>query len=433
MDKINGAELIRRILNHPKGSLDRLLEIAEFKEHEWLEFKAALLPKEYILENGKKKYSFADDKNKDDFFWHVARAVISIANTNGGAVILGLDDATNPIGLEASDENNKLKENSIKQSYIDAGYVEASDEKDKLKEKEDCFAREVINNAIKPSGHVWDGKKTKYKLLHSSYYKLIDYKFCLYKGKNNLAIIVDPIPKDEHLSLIYENQKSGSNREVLYSRDVGDIGNTQEIIGFYNIRDFINNREPCQEKYSLLYQKFESKYNYYEAFTDTKIYIHKLGEGKTIYWHHIGLDLELAWDSMQNIFKDKNSLNFNFDLKILLINPEANPNDDNEVKGWRDCLAHNLYRIKNKLNEIVLLYKESGRSFKHSFSFYDQPQPIHGWCIGNEPKEYFLSHLSEINQKWQADAYRRVNGNSMGKQDTDDISLFESIWKKYAE
>jgi hypothetical protein len=63
MEKINGAELVTRVLQDPNGSVEKLLQLAEYRETDWLELKAALLPEEYEVVNGRRKYRYKQGWN----------------------------------------------------------------------------------------------------------------------------------------------------------------------------------------------------------------------------------------------------------------------------------------------------------------------------------------------------------------------------------
>ena len=91
-------ELAVRVLKHPRGGLGALLELVGGSETEWLELKAATFPRDGNFQKG---------ANEDDYRWDVARAVIALANSIGGVVLLGVNDQGMPIGLEASDPTHK--------------------------------------------------------------------------------------------------------------------------------------------------------------------------------------------------------------------------------------------------------------------------------------------------------------------------------------
>lgn len=101
-DKIpmnHGKDLVAAILDHPQGGAEALLEFTGGQETECLELKAALYPQDGAFMKG---------ETLDDLRWHVAEAVFAMANSYGGAVIIGVDDQTRSVGLEASDPKGTL-------------------------------------------------------------------------------------------------------------------------------------------------------------------------------------------------------------------------------------------------------------------------------------------------------------------------------------
>ena len=90
---MDGFDFCKKILEHPNGGVEVLLNQAKNSECEWLEFKASI----ELLPEDQEKYS------QKDLYWSIANAVIGMANTYGGAVIIGIDDKSHhrvPLPLE---------------------------------------------------------------------------------------------------------------------------------------------------------------------------------------------------------------------------------------------------------------------------------------------------------------------------------------------
>ncbi|MBR4663992.1 MAG: putative DNA binding domain-containing protein, partial [Lentisphaeria bacterium] len=80
---MDGYKYCKEILEHPHGGVKALMERAENSERPWLEFKASIqLLKEHVKEGYK----------PEDLYWEIAKAVIAMMNTYGGAVIIGIND-----------------------------------------------------------------------------------------------------------------------------------------------------------------------------------------------------------------------------------------------------------------------------------------------------------------------------------------------------
>gem|GEM_PF-1312817 len=228
MEKITGSELVKRVLKDPHGSIEKLIELSGRTETDWLEVKAAILP-EYVVENGKRRYIPEKDRNDTDYAWNVAKAVVAIANTHGGAVILGINDEFNAVGLEASDKKGDLAKG------------------------EDNFARRVLDNSLRPETRCWKCGKETYELTVTTYYELLEYQFADFHGERVAVIIVNPIAKDAPLVLVEEKQRF---RETLLVRAVGEEGRVRKLFRSRDIQTYSLHRDPRQENYALLYEQF---------------------------------------------------------------------------------------------------------------------------------------------------------------------------------
>jgi len=232
MEKITATELVKRVLSHPDGSVDELLKIANKTETEWLELKAAINPRFEVID-GRINYILDSNEHIGDQLVSVVQAVIALANTNGGVVLLGISNELEAVGLEASDMKSKLKE----------GW--------------DSFSRDVLQPAIEPVKRSWccgkDGLK-KYSISAGSLTGLIEYQCHDYKGKRIAAIIVSPVNVEDTLITVEELP---ATRDVWYVRSKGDIGKTETLHLVRDRDSFYGDRNPSQEKYANLWIAFE--------------------------------------------------------------------------------------------------------------------------------------------------------------------------------
>jgi|GEM_PF-5605053 len=95
VDSISGHDLVTHVLDHPDGGVEALIDLAGGSETDWLEFKAAMIGRPEDRKN--------PNENDADGHWHVAEAVVAMANSRGGAVLVGIDDDAKPVGLQAGD------------------------------------------------------------------------------------------------------------------------------------------------------------------------------------------------------------------------------------------------------------------------------------------------------------------------------------------
>ena len=204
----SSVDLIKAVINHSQGGIEKLLELVNNEETDWLEFKASLRPKDEEFRKGENIY---------DYYWHVAKAVISMANTQGGAVIIGIDDNCNSIGLKASDPPGK--------NYLDAGT--------------DNFGRKVIDMAIIPDGGWKTGRHGLIKTRNTNLSSLKSYSFEKYKDKTVAVIFVNPVMNyNDHILIQYGAQK----KETLLIREMGEEGRVSELWKGDEIKAHIDQR-----------------------------------------------------------------------------------------------------------------------------------------------------------------------------------------------
>lgn len=86
----SGFDLTKRMLLPPIPNFNNLLDNLTFnrRENSLVEFKASHRP------------GPEDASSKDECLWHVVKAVVSIANSVGGCILLGVDDDGNPVPPE---------------------------------------------------------------------------------------------------------------------------------------------------------------------------------------------------------------------------------------------------------------------------------------------------------------------------------------------
>ncbi len=191
-------ELVFRVLNHPSGGLQALMGLINDSEVEWLELKAACYPT-----GG----AFGQDENEADYGWHVAKAVVALANSIGGAVLLGVKDDGEPIGLDASDPK---------------GLIE--------KEGFDAFKRKVIIEKVLLPKKGWRTGKSGSVMLAAPdiFERLIVLHDVPCAGQALLAIFVDPVPADFGFIAVAQTQ-SGRTTQHIYVRKRGDIGQVVDL------------------------------------------------------------------------------------------------------------------------------------------------------------------------------------------------------------
>ena len=97
----SGYELAAKILEtHPDDAIETMLKYSNGAECDWLEFKAGMK----LLPESEKKH-----ETLDDLYWDYLLSIIAMANTRGGAFIIGVKDRTHEVvPLESCDTGHVI-------------------------------------------------------------------------------------------------------------------------------------------------------------------------------------------------------------------------------------------------------------------------------------------------------------------------------------
>lgn len=225
----NARDLVARILNHPQGGIDALLRLAEDQETDWLECKAALHPVGGVFEPG---------ENADDYRWHVAKAAVALANSCGGVVLLGLNDALCPVGLAPSDPRGVL-----------------------ARKGREAFNRDVVLAPLVST--CWKtGTSGTIKLL-GSMERLIEIRNADYRGQPLAAILVAPVPDNDLLELSELREFREGREKYTYTRHLipirahGAVGQVRELQGKeIRVHERARANQLNSDRYDQLWQRF---------------------------------------------------------------------------------------------------------------------------------------------------------------------------------
>ncbi|MGB4497105.1 MAG: NACHT domain-containing protein [Methylococcaceae bacterium] len=220
---MNGYEFVEKILGQTNYDVEPLIQMTHGLETEWLEFKAATEPKDG---------QFQHDENIWDYRWHVSKALFAMANSVGGAVIVGIGENTNtdfpvePVSLEMSGFNGN---------------------KDKFMMN---FESQIL--------HPQDGWSTvgdgRLKCLEG--HNLFRPIWGTFNEHPVIIILIKPREKTEKW-LQLECSKNKSIHNVVLTRSLGDIGRVKKISDG-NLVTWWQDREIDRSDFNELYQSFLS-------------------------------------------------------------------------------------------------------------------------------------------------------------------------------
>jgi len=148
--------------------------------------------------------------------------------------------------------------------------------------------------------------------------------------------------------------------------------------------------------------------SYIQAFKITKDYICKLEKGSEIYWSHIGMDMNQAWDIMKKHIRSNEWLDYDFNVKLLLISPINEDLDNETISEWRENIKRKMPKLEKELNSVCELYKQKQRKFSYKIYHYQNLPPVHGWRIEGDAKLYSISKntTDEMGIDWHPESYR---------------------------
>lgn len=224
------AELV---LNHPKGGVGALISLSGGQESEWLEFKAGIGPPRGQPMGKDEK---GKDYNRYDYHWHVARAVIAMANTRGGVILLGISEhkppePPEPVGLSSSDPKGILNEKG-----------------------KDSFFNDVLNHAIHPDTKLWKtGASGTLSIYRGSLIETFKPEMYEWQGKQIAALFVCPVPGSDDLISVFKKETTA---EIFLVREKGNRGYNRPLINNSDINDFKRKRESEKAEYVILWERF---------------------------------------------------------------------------------------------------------------------------------------------------------------------------------
>ena len=248
---ISGYALVEKILNYyGNEGVARLLKCTNHKETEFLELKTS-----YLLSEEDKK----DGERQENLNWDIALALIAIANTAGGALIIGVGN-----------DNRTLHPIEVKGD-------------------EEAFLRMNICQVLLPDQRVWtvckkngkdkDGKpiyvKGKWRADGLPRYEARLYPY--FDGENSgnvVLILVEPQPRGRYITL--EDINLGTKMLVHRKKGIG------KVVSYYDsdkFRELDNERDIERSRYLRLLLKFVPVFNATPIGRSSGVYRFKPADG----------------------------------------------------------------------------------------------------------------------------------------------------------
>ena len=203
-----------------KGDLSQLFEYVSGHETCFLEFKATpFKPKE--KHSDENPYGYKPDETADDYAWNVVKSIIALANTAGGAVILGVTDKGHePILNIAKEHWAGDKWDEFSRNLFNRIFHKSYDIVSDTKHNSSPSLNHRLRKPITLSDTASDALK-----------ELCDIKCCHYQGQALPVILVHAVQSEENLIYVTEDLGNGISTEALLVRSKGDIGESVKLFG----------------------------------------------------------------------------------------------------------------------------------------------------------------------------------------------------------
>jgi hypothetical protein len=220
---IDAFDLCSRVLDRSQGDVAPLLKLTGGQETDWLEFKASCEPPVEGL---------SPSETVDEYRWHVARAMVALANTHGGCLLIGVDDDGKPVGLGPSDPSGQIGKDGMDSflRHLDAAVLRRRDWK--------C------------------GKKRLVKFDEPLPENLIEYRQTSLGGIPIVAVLVRPLAAGASCLYCSETVED-KQRHFLLIRQAGQLGQVREITRPKEMVNWEKERKPVNRHLAGLWKRFE--------------------------------------------------------------------------------------------------------------------------------------------------------------------------------
>ena len=207
----SGYELAAKILeSHPNDAIETMLRYSNGAECDWLEFKAGmmLLPEDV-----------AKGDKPDDLYWDYLLSIVAMANTRGGAFVIGVNDKTHEaVPLDSCDPRHVIAKEG-KEAYL---------------------RKEVLDRLDRPE-RKWTTKDGTVWGVMTSVVSFVDTRIVQYRGADVIVLLVSSNKQGGEL---YVTRKVKEDEyEDLPIRKKGEVGRVKRLTRRADCDAYVRERE----------------------------------------------------------------------------------------------------------------------------------------------------------------------------------------------
>lgn len=219
-----GYELAAKILaTHPDDAIETMLRCSHGTESDWLEFKAGMTLRNEDRDRG---------ESQKDLYWKYAKSIVAMANTYGGAFVIGIDNKHNAVPLSSCDPNGILKEGDT----------------------DDYIRIEILDRIapIAPKPQSWtDSKGVSWTIDAPRLRPLVEAHLVKFRGEDVVVLLVKPTPPHEEILVARKDSRGDS--DILPHRTIGDVGEVVSLTRVSEIQNYQSGRIPGNDRYAALF------------------------------------------------------------------------------------------------------------------------------------------------------------------------------------
>ena len=338
---MNGYEFVEKILGQTNYDVGPLLKLVNGIETEWLEFKAATKPKDE---------KFYKNENKWDYRLDVSKALFAMANSIGGAVLIGVGEnsskAVEPVNLKNSG----------------------------FKGDKDKFILELGDHILHPRDGWRTGTEGTWECTET--HDLFRPVWGLFNEQLVIIILVKPRKKEDKW-LQFECKDNENLSSVVLTRRSGDRGQNNKILDNDLLR-WWKNREVDQLGLDQRYQSFLEE------------------------WKILGKHSDVVVEETINSYLESFQLQYkkdNLNISFISLNAKKR-NDINVVKSNQAIQSKDVLELLENNKHIVLLGDPgSGKStclYHKAVSKAKEWRPGEPWILFISLYEYTESGIRAL-------------------------------------
>lgn len=224
----SGYDLAAKILEtHPADAIETMLKYSNGAECDWLEFKAGMTLQ---LEDVEKR------NKPDDLYWDYVLSIVAMANTRGGAFVIGVNDQTHePVPLQSCDPRHVIEKRG-KEAYLREEIVDKFDRPDRKWTTKD--------------GTVWG--------LPTSIVPFIDARTIPYRDSEAAVILVSPNKPGEEL-FVSRRIRGGDEYEDLPIRKKGEVGRVKRLTKRTDCDAYISSRKIELDQFGVWWGELDAE------------------------------------------------------------------------------------------------------------------------------------------------------------------------------